>query len=208
MTALVFISTSSLTAYAAYLSYFYFCRLQRERLPSRSVAVWKQSGAAWGQWAHFMHTLTVAAFVAQNYAADHTESAVLSSLSMQRDIIKRDNGLHCRLFERWHVSAPILTSSYFFLFSIFIKTHQAVLTLRCPICVQRFINGVSGQCDYSSGVSAMGGGRTGAQSEGWQGSGSAVSSDRCVTEATVHLLIACIFTEEIVLSDVKVIFNF
>lgn len=47
-----------------------------------------------------MHTLTVAAFVAQNYAADHTESAVLSSLSMQRDIIKRDNGLHCRLFER------------------------------------------------------------------------------------------------------------
>lgn len=62
------------------------------------------------------------------------------------------------------------------------------------VCVQRFIIWVFGQRDCSSGLPAMGGGRSDVQGEDWQGSGSAVSSDRLVTRNKIsvpNLLFHC-----------------
>lgn len=65
------------------------------------------------------------------------------------------------------------------------------------MCVQRFINGVFGQRDRSSGVPGVGGGRPDVQGEDWQGFGSAVSSDRSVPGSTVQLLTTCIIIVEV-----------
>lgn len=58
------------------------------------------------------------------------------------------------------------------------------------MCAQRGGIGVTGQCDNSSGVPAMGGSRPELPGEGGQGSGSGLSSDRLVPESTItHIFI-------------------
>lgn len=63
---------------------------------------------------------------------------------------------------------------------------QELVQMRLCVCVsmQRYRNGVSGQCDHSSGVPAVGGERAGPQAEDRQRSGPGVSSDRCVYTLT------------------------
>lgn len=57
---------------------------------------------------------------------------------------------------------------------------QMTFSPRLYFCVQRIILGDFGQCDYSPGVSPVGGERTHVQGEDRQGYGSAVSSDKSV----------------------------
>lgn len=80
---------------------------------------------------------------------------------------------------------PVLTSSR----ELTLMLH-CVYFLRVCVCPQRYINGVFGQRDRSSGVSAVGGVRPDSQGEDRQGSGSAESSDRSVAETTLQLLMS------------------
>lgn len=98
--------------------------------------------------------------------------------SLQCDIIKGNHGLQCGLPER----SPVRSDS---LSECTCISRSWCWCIYVCVSMQRYHNGVSGQCDHSSGVPAVGGERAGAQAEDRQRSGPGVSSDRSVYETGV-----------------------
>ena len=165
---------------------FPFCRLTRGHLPSRSVEVWKHWGAAWGQWGFSLRMPTQTALACpaintlENTSVTESEPTAFCLLAVWHHHERPWSTLQTV----WEITCEC---SHLQVWCAFYWRSCRCHSMTSPLlylCVQRFIIGVFGRRDHSSGVSTVGGRRPDVQGEARQGSGSAVCSDRLVSGTT------------------------